>query len=428
MRSAFAAVLLTALASISVRADQQAPREVPGQGRLPLGTVLMFSARPSGAPLIPFICDGSAHLAYELYLTNFSAKRARIATLDIRGVGGAAFAATLAGEALKASFVAVGTGNRVAPTDPVLAPGESGVIFVFLNFARARPPQRLANSLAVEIDGEPKTAQTVTPAALTISSRATAVIDSPLAGDHWQAANGPSNTSIHRRAVIVLNGSARIPERYAIDWVRLGDDGNTFSGDEHQNSSYHAWNLPVTAAADGRIVRAEDGIPENVPHSDKLAIGMTVDNLPGNNVVEEIGPGLFVGYAHFRPGTVAVKPGDKVHCGQLLGRLGNSGNSTEPHLHLQLCDAPSFLACDGVPMAFRQMKLARYRIDKHGQTPVRLVTEATRDAPGEEPLEDALADFPAAGDSAQHGGRARDGRSTEAQLTPGQIRRASGRA
>ena len=88
-------------------------------------------------------------------------------------------------------------------------------------------------------------------------------------GDRWQAANGPSNTSLHRRAVIVLDGKAKSPERYAIDWIKLGDDGNTFSGDEHQNSSYHAYDLPITAVADGRVVEALDGVAENIPHSEQ---------------------------------------------------------------------------------------------------------------------------------------------------------------
>jgi murein DD-endopeptidase MepM/ murein hydrolase activator NlpD len=69
-----------------------------------------------------------------------------------------------------------------------------------------------------------------------------------------------------------------------------------------------------------------------------------------------------VGYAHIIPGTITVKAGEQVHRGQVLGRLGNSGNSSEPHLHLQVCDAPSFLICEGVPMEFKRMSLTKYHI------------------------------------------------------------------
>ena len=143
--------------------------------------------------------------------------------------------------------------------------------------APARLPTTLDNSLIVEPDGVAADLQLIPLSALHVQKPSAApTIDAPLTGDRWQAANGPSNTSLHRRAVIVLIGKAKSPERYAIDWIKLGDDGNTFSGDEHLNSSYHAYNVAIAAVADGRVVEALDGIAENVPHSDKLAMEMTV--------------------------------------------------------------------------------------------------------------------------------------------------------
>jgi len=102
-------------------------------------------------------------------------------------------------------------------------------------------------------------------------------------------------------AVIVLNGKARSPERYAIDWIKLGNDGNTFGGDEHENSSYHACDLPIAAVVDGRVVYVVDGLAENIPHQEKMAIEISLATAAGNNIVEDIGGGHYVGYAHFRP-------------------------------------------------------------------------------------------------------------------------------
>jgi murein DD-endopeptidase MepM/ murein hydrolase activator NlpD len=121
---------------------------------------------------------------------------------------------------------------------------------------------------------------------------------------------------------------------------------------------------------------------------------MNLANIAGNHVVEDIGGGLYAGYAHMIPGTVTVKAGERVHRGQVLGRLGNSGNSSEPHLHIQVCDAPTFLICEGVPMEFKRMSLTKYRIEKHGETPIKLNVEGTRGVSGEEPMEDELANFP----------------------------------
>jgi hypothetical protein len=361
---------------------------------MPITAALMVGVRPSSGPLIPVIGDSTAHLAYELYVTNFSKKPVRINSLTIRSAGGAPFESAVTGDELKSWFIRAGT-SRQSPQDPVLAPGASGVIFVFLNFAARETPARLSSAIVVEADGDSKSTQTIPLDDLVVAKTGAAVIDSPLAGDHWQAANGPSNTSLHRRAVIVFNGQPRVPERYAIDWVKLGDDGNTFTGDEHKNSSYHCYDVPVTAAADGQIVSASDGMPENAPHSDKMAVEMRADNLAGNNIVEDIGGGNYVGYAHLRPGTITVKQGDKVNGGQVLGKLGNTGNSTEPHLHLQICNAPSFLMCDGVPMEFKQMSVTKYKIDKRGEMPIRLVAGETQAVSDQEPMEDELVTFPA---------------------------------
>jgi hypothetical protein len=372
------------------------PEDVPFADALQVGSVMLVGGWPSTGPLVPMIGDGTAHLAYEFYLTNYGKKPTRIVSLRIRGIGGAAFATTVEGDALKSSFTPAAPPNRLAAYDPVLPPGASGLIYIFLNFTKREAPRRLENSLVVEADGDPKNAQRIPLDELAIKKTGAALIDEPFTGDRWLAANGPSNTSIHRRAVIVLDGRPRVPERYAIDWIKLGDDGNSYSGDQYKNSSYHAYDVPILAVADGKIITVKDGLPENVPQKSKPVGIQTLVTMPGNHVIEDVGGGLYVGYAHLIPGTIAVKAGEHVHRGQVLGRLGNSGNSTEPHLHLQVCNAPSFLICEGVPMEFQRMSLTKYRIEKHGETPVKLTVEGTREVSGEEPMEDELANFPAA--------------------------------
>lgn len=395
-----AAVCLTMLCTAGRLAARAA--DVPLASSLAVQNVMLVAGWPSAGPLIPVIGDGTAHLAYEFYLTNYGHKPGRIVSLRIHGVGGgSAFEFVIEGNALKSSFTPAAPQSRLTAYDPVLPPGASGVIYVFLNFAGREAPRRLDNSLVVEADGHPENAQRIPLGQLEVSKSGTAVIDEPFTGDRWLAANGPSNASLHRRAVIVLDGKPQIAQRYAIDWIKLGDDGNSYTGDQHKNSSYHAYDVPILAVADGTIVTVKDGLPENVPHTAKRAVAMTLVNTPGNHVVEEIGSGLYVGYAHMRPGTITVKPGEQVYRGQVLGRLGNTGNSDEPHLHLQICNAPSFLICEGVPMEFKRMSLAAYHIDQRGNTPVKLTVKGTRDASGEEPLENEMASFPATNPSAK---------------------------
>ena len=72
----------------------------------------------------------------------------------------------------------------------------------------------------------------------------------------------------------------------------------------------------------------------------------------GNHVVVDIGEGRFAFYAHMQPGSVRVKVGDKVKTGQVLGLLGNSGNTDSPHLHFHVMDGPSPLVSNGLPFVF----------------------------------------------------------------------------
>ena len=66
------------------------------------------------------------------------------------------------------------------------------------------------------------------------------------------------------------------------------------------------------------------------------------------------GPTTYITYAHLIPGSIPVKVGDKVNTGDVLGKIGNSGNSREPHLHIHACNRPSVLACDGLPIYFER--------------------------------------------------------------------------
>ena len=69
------------------------------------------------------------------------------------------------------------------------------------------------------------------------------------------------------------------------------------------------------------------------------------------------GNGEYSLYAHMQPGSVHVQVGDRIAAGAELGKLGSSGNSTEPHLHFQVCDAPTPMACAGIPLQFQNVTL-----------------------------------------------------------------------
>jgi len=184
----------------------------------------------------------------------------------------------------------------------------------------------------------------------------------PLTGT-WFAAVGPTLHTAHRWG---------LPEEFGFDFVQLGEGTSTHRGSGARFADYYAYGATVRAAAAGRVLAAVADIPEDPavlrnPTDTAESYGQRVQQLQtellrrggaaGNYVLIDHGNSEYSLYAHLQPASVSVKPGDDVKGGQSIGRLGSSGNSTEPHLHFQLCDRPEPLDCAGIPIAFDGISL-----------------------------------------------------------------------
>ena len=142
-----------------------------------------------------------------------------------------------------------------------------------------------------------------------------------------------------------------ISRRYAIDWEQI-KDGATFSGDSRDVRSYFAYGRPVLAVADGRVVTARDGLPDNVPgHGESFhpAVPITIETVAGNTITLDLGGGQFAYYMHLQPGSLRVKVGDRVRRGQVLARIGSTGDAREPHLHFEITTSSKLASGEGVP-------------------------------------------------------------------------------
>jgi hypothetical protein len=344
------------------------------------------------------ILDGAGrrYSAYELWVTNFGKTPLKVTRLDVEGKDDdkVILSQSVSGDdQLSAIFMSVQSGPSKAK-GANLMPGQAGVFFIFADWLPDQDdPDTFNTAITIEQHGERSGSGTIHTSGLEVNSDDPIVIHAPLQGKNWLAANGPSNTSAHRRAILPVNGQPHIGQRYAIDWVQLGADGNTYTGDKSQNSSYHAWDQEIHAVGDGKVVEVKDGIPENVPNSGKIAVPITYETLAGNHIIEDLGDGHFAAYAHLRPGTLKVKVGDQVHAGDVLAHLGNTGNSSEPHLHFQVCDAPSFPASEGLPFAIDQYTYEDYKIDKTKPAEPALVLKSSHAMTKQEPMEDELDSF-----------------------------------
>ena len=185
----------------------------------------------------------------------------------------------------------------------------------------------------------------------------------PLKG-RWFIAAGPSLHSHHRWAAI---------QEFALDIIKLGDDTATHPGDGSRAKNYFSFGAPIYAAADGIVVAVADEFEDDVSlqqigESDEdfqaranarqgeLA-AKGVEAVLGNHVIIDHGNNEFGYYAHMELGSVAVKVGDAAKKGQLIGALGNSGNSTQPHLHFHIADGPNAATSRGLPVTFENISV-----------------------------------------------------------------------
>ena len=304
----------------------------------------------------PVMGDGMLHVAHELHVTNYAPVPVTLTRLRAMADGESLM--DYSGEELRANSRWIGIQGDGPGEDAVeVGAGARVILFAWVTMSPGNVPESLDHVVSlrwVSSAGDTSVVDLeVPPQPL---GPPPVVIAPPLRGDHFFAANGPANETGHRRALIPVSGRARIAQRFATDWVQLIDNG-TNEGDREDNSTYHIWGAEALAVADGTVVAIKDGIPENVPGINSRAVPITLETVGGNFVILDIGGGNYAFYAHLQPGSIPVSLGDRVTQGQVVGLVGNSGNSTEPHLHFHVADGPEPLGAEGVPFVFDRFTL-----------------------------------------------------------------------
>ena len=339
-------------------------------------------------PPTAFRGDTQWRLCYEIYLTNLSSSSWTVRHIEVKNESGAPLL-TVQGKELDRvlSHPALAPGSNTGLAAEI-GPGEAVIAYMWIDLVNDAPiPTHLQHQFGLTKSGDKNNYDLDAP--MTVVSNKLPEIVSPLRGKNWLAFNGPSNTSLHRRTMIVLDATPHIAQRYAIDWVQIGDDGESYHGDAKDNRSYHCYGVEARAIADGVVVEVKDGLPENTPNAPPV-VPITVETIAGNHVNLDLGGGVYAMYAHLQPGSLRVKLGDRVTPGQVIGLVGNTGNSSEPHFHFQLMDRNSPLDSEGLPYSLPAFKVTgRQRSDK--PTFDRLAAPETHH--GDLPLENEMVDF-----------------------------------
>jgi murein DD-endopeptidase MepM/ murein hydrolase activator NlpD len=251
-------------------------------------------------------------------------------------------------------------GARVEGAERQTIPaGGRTIVYLWLPLADGvATPTRLQHRIELDLMRPTERLHTsVTDVGSAVSGEQPIVLNPPLRGGPWVALYDPMMLGGHRTSVYTLDGRARIPARFAIDWVRLAADATRARGDAKGIANWHGYGSEVLAVADGIVAEAVDDMTENATLSENEA-PLALENASGNYVTLDLGRDHYAFYEHLKHGSIAVKRGDRVRSGQVIGQLGNSGSSSSgPHLHFHIADARSELAAEGLPYVFRNFEV-----------------------------------------------------------------------
>jgi murein DD-endopeptidase MepM/ murein hydrolase activator NlpD len=148
----------------------------------------------------------------------------------------------------------------------------------------------------------------------------------------------------------------QLAQRYAYDLIRMDDSGRTHRSTGQDCTDYLAYGEPVVAPAPGVVIELRDGI-RDAPRPGTGWLDWRTPDIRGNYVVLRHDPGEYSLLAHLIPGSIGVRVGQEVARGETIARCGNSGHSTEPHLHFQVQDHPCFYRAVGLPVCFDHLAI-----------------------------------------------------------------------
>jgi hypothetical protein len=338
---------------------------------------------------MPVAIEGKQVLVYELHITNFASSPLKLTEIQVFATGeksspskvSADKLADYTGSSLAELLHPVGEPMQMGATSAQrdssrLDGGHRVIAFMYLSIPSDLHVSTLRHRFLFDVSdpshakGTPNDESALDGIIVPVLEQEPLILRPPLGGGIWLAGNGPSNTSVHRRAVEALNGHVYCAQRFATDWMLVGPNGNTFHDSRARNENFWDFGQPVMAVADGEVTEVVDDIPDHLPDRTPA---ITLKNIAGNHVIVRIAPSIYALFAHLKQGSIRVRLHQQVKSGEVLGELGDSGNTTAPHLHFQLMDASSPLAAEGLPYVFEQFRFLGFgrdfEIEKHPDEP-----------------------------------------------------------
>lgn len=307
---------------------------------------------------IPFRCGNEICLAYELHITNMDRYPLALQCVEVFTNGFNTPFETYSGELLEKSLSRIRVPEEIKDNNIVNA-GQRAILHILLGYDdRAKLPGVVSHRVVYSYlrDDESKIGVLTQGGVLNVASDKEAlIISGPLGEGIWMAGRGVEDgCSGHRRGAIrPQNGIPYQKARYAFDFIRFSEDGETCLGNRLENASWLTYGSEVLAVADAQVAAIQDGVPDSPPLDPTRLNKLTGKTLGGNYIVLDLGKNLYAFYGHLKPGSLLVDERETVKKGQVIGLIGNSGNSDIPHLHFQI-NRGIHISGEAVPYVFEE--------------------------------------------------------------------------
>ncbi len=239
-----------------------------------------------------------------------------------------------------------------------LAGGQSGVMYFDVSYvSTSEVPCSIGLRIhSVQPESKAMPESTLLSPPLKLSSQTPILITPPFKGDGWVNGNGCClELGPHRFVINAMNGTLDPSEGFAIDWIKVDRQGKAFRTNGKKSEDWLGYGIDVLAVAPGTVIETMRDLPDEPPGV--APTSLKVSEISGNHVLVDLGNGHYAMFAHLAPHSVTVRVGDRVKAGDKLGLLGNSGNTTAPHLHFQISDRPSTLDVTSLPFVLKNMML-----------------------------------------------------------------------
>ncbi|NOW94804.1 M23 family metallopeptidase [Mucilaginibacter sp. SG564] len=303
----------------------------------------------------PTVINGKPCIYYELNIANFAKDSLRLKTLEVLNATDSSTIFNVDEPRLKSRVKRLAISPK--ENNLILPPGSFAVVYLEFNLPSKNTGLHFVHRLEFDLlNGSKTTRVSIKGASISIGAEAPLIIGPPLNGGPWAAIYEPSWLTGHRRVFYTIDGTGRLPGRFAIDFIKLDNNGQYAAHNADTIRNWYGYGNDVLAVSDGVVASVRNNFPESSTLSGYQS--PPVENATGNYISIKIGNNQFVFYEHLKPGSIKVKPGQKVKRGEVIASLGFTGQTTGPHLHLHIATKDSPLGAEGIPFEFEHFKLS----------------------------------------------------------------------